>query len=426
MHPPTPDPADEIKQHAVSQVAIVDETRVGDSPESDQGAPPPVPEDELLPGTLVGEYRIVRRIGEGGMGVVFEAVHPLIGRKVAIKVLNAVGGASAGAGARFLLEARTASMVRHRNIVDVFAFGELHDGRLYLVMEFLEGETLGTFLGLHGPLSFAAAMSIFEGVLAGLHVAHGKGVVHRDLKPDNIWLLPADEPGDDEPEMVDPLRVKVLDFGIAKITAGDGAGVKLTRAGAPIGTPAFMSPEQCRGDAAIDARSDIYALGVMLYEMFTMRVPFSGDTFIEILHQHLNSPPPPLESGMPEELQEVIERALAKSPGERFQTVAELREALLACRSALDWSPRPAGHGQVAASVEVAAAARRRGCRRHFRSREHCRRWCWERSRSTRASTAMRCWSPCAASSTTDPRWARWPGTSAICSRPRASTWRGW
>src|SRR4051812_44855434 len=165
-HPSTDCPDAMRTQHAVSQVAI-EATQIGTHPDAEEE---PQPDGGLAHGTLVGEYQIVRRIGEGGMGVVFEAVHPLIGRKVAIKVLNATGNAGAGAGARFLQEARTASMVRHRNIVDVFAFGQLVDGRLYLIMEFLEGETLSDYLDRRGPLSYAAAMSLIEGVLAGLGV----------------------------------------------------------------------------------------------------------------------------------------------------------------------------------------------------------------------------------------------------------------
>src|SRR5262249_41349550 len=154
--------------------------------------------------------------GEGGMGAVFEAIHPIIGRKVAIKVINAIAGASASAASRFLQEARTASMVRHRNIVDVFAFGQLRDGRSYLVMEFLEGESLSDYLYRCGILSWQQASSLMEGVCAGLAMAHSKGVVHRDLKPDNIWILPREAdapppPSNTQAEVIDPLRIKLLD-----------------------------------------------------------------------------------------------------------------------------------------------------------------------------------------------------------------------
>ena len=331
-------PPDQATQFAVSHIPL-DATRF----EATSDGEPPPPEDvELPPGTRVGEYEVVRKIGEGGMGMVFEAVHPLIGRKVAIKVINAVAGSTSGAAARFLQEARAASMVRHRNIVDVFAFGQLRDGRSYLVMEFLEGETLSSYLYRRGPLSFKQGLAIMEGVLAGLGTAHAKGVVHRDLKPDNIWILPPDDDrAPDAAEVVDPLRIKLLDFGIAKLTAGDGQSLVQTRAGAPIGTPWYMSPEQCRGDARIDGRSDIYALGVILYEMFSGQVPFRAENYIEVLSAHFNTPPPSLSDviGMPPDLEEIVMTALAKDPARRYQNVAELRAALVSCDAAAEWTP---------------------------------------------------------------------------------------
>src|SRR5262249_11193422 len=161
----------------------------------------------------------------GGMGSVYAAVHPIIGRQVAIKVLNLAGAANDGAAQRFVQEARAATLVRHRNIVDVFAFGQLRDGRSYLVMEFLEGESLRAYLDRRGPLCFARALPIIDGLCAGLKAAHDKHIVHRDLKPDNVWIC-AGEAGAE----VDELAIKILDFGLAKLVSGpDGGNVMLTR-----------------------------------------------------------------------------------------------------------------------------------------------------------------------------------------------------
>ncbi|MSP60192.1 MAG: hypothetical protein EXR72_07585 [Myxococcales bacterium] len=286
----------------------------------------------LRAGMVVGEYRLTERVGEGGMGVVWAGIHPLIERKVAIKIVENTG---ASVAARFLKEAQAASRVRHRNIVDVFAFGQLPDGRSYLVMEFLEGESLGAFLASAGPLPFARALPIFDGILNGLRVSHERGIIHRDLKPDNVWLCPPDGAAGDFP------TVKLLDFGLAKLVNPQaGKDSVLTRAGTPLGTPGYMSPEQCRGVAEVDARSDIYSVGVMLFLAFAARLPFVGESYIDVITQHLMAEPPSLAAiaGMPPGLVALIERALAKRADDRWQSAAELREALLSCDT-MEWIP---------------------------------------------------------------------------------------
>ncbi len=332
-HAPVPDSGMAAGQ--ATQVAMSQEPLVAGTEPPPQAPPMSL---DLSPGMMVGEYQVEGRIGEGGMGTVYSAVHPIIMRKVAIKVLNFSGSRAESASQRFVQEARAATLVRHRNIVDVFAFGQLRDGRSYLVMEFLEGESLQGYLERHGPLSFARALPIIDGICAGLKAAHDKHIVHRDLKPENIWICPAEEGRE-----VDEMAVKILDFGLAKLVSGPlGSDAMLTRAGMTIGTPAFMSPEQCRGSRELDHRSDLYSLGVILYQMFTLRVPFVGESYIDVVNHHLRTEPASLKQaiGMPGELDDIIGKALAKQPEDRYQSVAELREALHGCTHIGDWAPR--------------------------------------------------------------------------------------
>jgi serine/threonine-protein kinase len=202
----------------------------------------------LGPGTRVGEYVIERQIGEGGMGVVFAAVHPVIGKRVAIKLLTPALAGDATAVQRFIQEARAVNQIGHKNIVDIFGFGQLPSGRHYFVMELLEGRNLKQ--RLQSPLADDEALAILVEVCDALSAAHAAGIVHRDLKPDNIFL-------------VEDRRVKLLDFGVAKLTE-DGLS---TNSGEPIGTPRYMSPEQRHG-RPVDLRTDLYALGVMMFEIF--------------------------------------------------------------------------------------------------------------------------------------------------------------
>jgi serine/threonine protein kinase len=204
-----------------------------------------------------GNYRVVRQLGEGGMGVVFEALHEEIGKRAAIKVLHTAYSKDPQISARFLTEARAVNLVQHPGLVSIFEFGRTPDGAAFLVMEFLEGETLRERVHRLGRLAVADARRIARQIAGALAAAHEKNVVHRDLKPENVMLIP-------EPELPGGERAKVLDFGVAKVAQGSAAGA--TQAGAFLGTPAYMAPEQCLSAASVDDKADVYALGVMLYE----------------------------------------------------------------------------------------------------------------------------------------------------------------
>jgi len=245
-----------------------DETAVSDGhPTTADGGTRPRTTCDLAPGDLVGEYRVVEKIGQGGMGVVYGAVHPVIGKRVAIKVLDETRGTQPEAVARFAIEARAVNQIRHPNIVDIFAFGTLADGRSYFAMAWLDGTSLGNRLRAGRP-PLAETCAILEEVALALEAAHAQRIVHRDLKPDNIYLGPGPE---DRP------RVTLLDFGIAKLLDDDDdeARASLTRRGTMVGTPLYISPEQARC-GTIDTRADIYALGAVAYQMVTGSPPGPG------------------------------------------------------------------------------------------------------------------------------------------------------
>ena len=262
----------------------------------------------LDPGAMVGEYRIETKLGEGGMGTVHGAVHPLIGKRAAIKVLRRALCSDPAAVERFVLEARSVNQIGHPNIVDIFAFGELEDGRCYFVMEWLRGESLGERMR-RGRLGFGEGLEILDAVILGLEAAHDKGIIHRDLKPDNVFLV---EVRGQRP------AVKLLDFGIAKLTADEDNRLERTRTGALMGTPQYISPEQARG-LAIDHRADVYSLGVMAFEMFTGRPPFQADTAMDMIAKHLHEEPPrpSTVAPIPIELDRLIHEMLDKDPANR-------------------------------------------------------------------------------------------------------------
>lgn len=278
-------------------------------------------------GQVVGNYRIVAKLAAGGMGVVYRAEHEMIGRSVAIKVLLPEFSHKREIVDRFFNEARAASSIRHPGIIEIFDFGYHADGHAYIVMEFLEGETLTSRLQRRGRLSASEAVAIIRGVSGAVAAAHAKGVVHRDLKPDNIFLVP-------DPDMPGGERTKVLDFGIAKLSdlaGGDGGPSLRTRTGAVMGTPTYMAPEQCRGAGSVDHRADIYALGVILYELVCGRAPFVAEGFGEIIAAHLTAPVPAPRTfapDLPAHLEAVLMRLLAKRPDERPGSLDEVRAAL--------------------------------------------------------------------------------------------------
>ena len=260
------------------------------------------------------------------MGAVYLAEHPGIGRRVAVKVLHKNYTRDEHLLARFLNEARAANAIRHPNIIEILDSGMLADGTPFLVMELLEGESLGTRLRQNGALPIATAVDFAYQTTSALGAAHAKGIVHRDLKPDNLFVVP--DPHDTHRE-----RVKVLDFGIAKLQQGSVADSVKTRTGTLMGTPIYMSPEQCRGTRAVDHRSDIYSLGVIFYEMLVGQPPFVSEGFGDLVNMHLNVPPASARSKraeIPLAVDALVLKMLAKNPEDRYANMTEVQGALKA------------------------------------------------------------------------------------------------
>jgi eukaryotic-like serine/threonine-protein kinase len=276
-------------------------------------------QDRFLDSILDEKYRIEEKIGEGGMGKVYRATHIHMDNTVAIKILHPHLSSDTTALERFRREARAAAHIRHPNAVVVTDFGVAKDsGIAYLVMEFLEGVELRTKIKEQKQLGYEESYHIVQQTCLALQAAHTKGIIHRDLKPDNIWLLKSEE---------GVARVKVLDFGIAKLKSSADTGT-LTQQGMIVGTPFYMSPEQCKGEE-LDARSDIYSMGIILYEMLTGQVPFQAATPVGVVLKHANEPPRPpreLREGIPVPVQEVILRALKKLPDERQDSAIQLAQ----------------------------------------------------------------------------------------------------
>jgi serine/threonine-protein kinase len=281
----------------------------------------------LAAGTRVGEYEIVRELGRGGMGIVYLGEHPIIRKRVAIKVLVAAWSRDPEMEARFVQEARAANEIGHPNIVDVFAFGRLDDGALYLVMDHLEGESLEERLAREGRIPPAALPEIFDAVCDALAQAHARGIVHRDLKPDNLYLV--HRPGG-------PAETRLLDFGIAKLLDPQSS-LTQTTGGRVFGTPLYMAPEQAVG-GEVDARVDVYALGVILFRALTGSLPFEGRTPLEVLRHQATRPAPRPSSlvSVPVPLDDLVARCLAKTPEER-PPLDEIRAVL---RLAASGQPR--------------------------------------------------------------------------------------
>jgi putative nucleotidyltransferase with HDIG domain len=275
-----------------------------------------------LVGQVVGGYRLVTALRSGGMGTVYYAEHTVIGRRAAVKVLHPEISRNPQLISRFLVEARAANDIRHPNVVEITDLGNTGDLH-YIVMSFLEGETLGERLEREKILDETTTVRIIRQIASALAAAHDHGIVHRDLKPENIFLL-------NHPDYPD--YVKVLDFGIAKLIGAQQANAPHnTMMGTVLGTPAYMSPEQCRGQAELDHRSDIYSLGIMLYEMATGTVPFRRDSPAEVLLAHVqDKPAPPIDINpkLSKHMNDAIVRALDKDPALRFATMRELRDAV--------------------------------------------------------------------------------------------------
>ncbi len=275
-------------------------------------------------GEQFGNYRAISLLGEGGMGAVYLAEHPTIGRRVAVKVLHRNYVRDENLLGRFLNEARAANAIRHPNIIEILDSGTIADGTPFLVMELLEGESLGMRLRRVGALPIPQAVEFAYQTASALGAAHKKGIVHRDLKPDNLYIVP--DPHEPERE-----RIKVLDFGIAKLQQGNTGDSVKTRTGTLMGTPIYMSPEQCRGTKTVDHRSDIYSLGVILFEMLTGQPPFVSEGFGELVNMHLNVAPPAPSSrnpAVPPALDAIVLKMLEKNPEQRFADMGELQAAL--------------------------------------------------------------------------------------------------
>jgi serine/threonine-protein kinase len=316
--------------------------------------PQPVNDEDLPPGSQAGEYVIERKIGEGGMGAVYGAKHPVIGKRAAIKVIKRELSASAEGVDRFVREAQAVNQIGHPNIVDVFGFGTLPDGRSFFVMEWLEGESLRE--RMQRPLAFAQALEVLESIAIALQAAHEAGVVHRDLKPDNVFL--ARVKGSPAP------RVKLLDFGLAKLQGSSSEGaVNHTRTGIVMGTPLYLSPEQAKG-AKVDAATDIYSLGAMAYEMGAGAVPFIAESAVEIMAMHISARAEPLSQRapwVPPMFEQLVFRMLEKDPRNR-PAIAEVAQQLQYMRAQPDiagatvpgtmpnaqWTPMHTGRPQTA------------------------------------------------------------------------------
>jgi len=279
----------------------------------------------LAAGEIIdGKYRILCMLGQGGMGAVYEGENLRIRRRVAIKVLHASVSAQEESVRRFEREAQAAARIGSDHICEVLDLGVLPDGTRFMVMEYLDGETLGARLERVGRLAPDRMIPLMAQALDALGAAHAAGIIHRDLKPDNISILPQKAGITD--------FVKILDFGVSKFSQLSGDEMNVTREGAVVGTPYYMSPEQARG-GTVDQRSDIYALGVLLYQATTGQVPFQATTFNELLFKIVLEPAPPPQHWVPDmdpDFAAIIQRAMARDPAHRFQSCAEFKDALLA------------------------------------------------------------------------------------------------
>ena len=290
-------------------------TPISAPPPAAESLEPTLPREPTALGRVIGgRYRLDSRLAAGGMGEVYQATHIELGRKLALKLMRPALSAETSFVERFRREAMTASRLGHPHIVDIIDSGRSDDGQFYFVMEFLDGKTLSAFID-QGPVSLPLALDLVTQIALGLDVAHRAGVVHRDLKPDNVIVL----------DRAGRPFVKLVDFGIAKVVAG--ADQKLTTHGLIMGTPQYMAPEQAAG-LTVDARADVYALGLILFELLTGHPPLTGETSSLIMSAHISTVAPPLPAVFPASLRTLVARALAKSPAERPQSMAEVLSVL--------------------------------------------------------------------------------------------------
>jgi serine/threonine protein kinase len=277
----------------------------------------------------IGQYRILRKIGAGGMGLVFLGEHTLLGRRAAIKTLLPTVASSAEIVERFFNEARATSAISDPGVIQIFDFGYHVDGTAYIVMELLEGEALSARIDRLGKLALGDVLRLARQIAGSLAAAHARDIIHRDLKPDNIFLVHDAEAQGGE-------RSKILDFGICKVGSSDAA---VTQSGAMVGTPVYMSPEQCRGTGKVDHRADIYAFGCLVFHMLTGRPPFVGEATGELIVAHLREEPPlasQFVGELPPGVDALLQRCLAKEPDDRFASMTELLGALVELSGQLD------------------------------------------------------------------------------------------
>ena len=302
--------------------------------------------EQLSRGALAGSYVIADKIGIGGCGTVYAAEHRVLGRRAAVKVLHRALAESADVVQRFVREARMVNQIQHPNVIDVFEFGELTDGRPFYVMELLEGQSLAQRNESRGRLPLADALPLVETICRTLDAVHDAGIIHRDLKASNIMISERDG----------ARSVKLLDFGIAKLLRPDGAATGLTSIGVRLGTPHAMAPEQIRGEA-LDRRVDVYALGVLLFELLTGQLPFASNDVAELERMHLEKPAPRASSlaPLPVAVDAVVLRCLEKRADLRFATAGEVYGALVAAAARPSVSEARAGSG-VAIFVELRTA----------------------------------------------------------------------
>jgi serine/threonine-protein kinase len=290
---------------------------------------------ELHEALKFGQYRLIRKLGEGGMGEVFLAEHALLKRPCALKQIKGSANSDPLAKARFEREVQSAARLAHPNSIEIFDYGHTDDGTFYYVMEYLRGMSLADLLHECGPLPAGRVVYLFRQVCAALAEAHGLGMVHRDLKPANVFVAVRGGESD---------VAKVLDFGLVKLT-GDPEAATLTADLVVSGTPLFMAPEQATGDNTLDARADLYALGAVMYFALTGRPPFEGRSPFAVMMAHARdpvTPPRAVRPDVPADLERVVLRCLAKRPEDRYPTSTSLGEALAACAGAGEWGPHRA------------------------------------------------------------------------------------
>jgi serine/threonine-protein kinase len=299
---------------------------------------------------LGGKYRVVRRVGGGAVADVYEVVHEQIGGRLALKVLRREFARFPDVSRRFLNEARAAGAAGHQGIIQVFDIGQLDSGELFMVMELLQGEDLSTLLMKQGRLDPPRAVAITVQLLDALEAAHKAGVIHRDLKPENVLLQRG--PGGED-------WVKIIDFGIARLTQDGPSAFRRTAEGSVLGSPYYMSPEQARGLSDLDVRTDIYAAGVMLYEMITGELPYNGTSIQGIVEHLLNDPfphPRDVVPSLPASLEEAILQATARNRDQRFSSAAEFADALRPFRG--EWAADgPPGRRAISGRHPATAAA---------------------------------------------------------------------